>query len=147
MKRHIGKILILFVITLISCESYKIHGNLDGFWQVVSIEKKETGEITKCKGDTYYSFQRDLVLISYVSPEIPVGQVKENHIAYFTYENDYISMTDFRIYINKKAPQTPLSQLEKFGLYDIYNKFYVEKLNNSSLILNSEKARIILQKY
>ena len=148
MKRGIYKILTMFVIALmVSCESYRIHGDLDGFWQVQSIENKQTGEITKCNGDIYYSFQRELVLVSYVSPNIPQGQIKENHIAYFSHENGEIAMTDFRIYIDKDATPTPLSKLEKFGLYDTYNTFQVEKLSNKNLILNSDKARIVLHKY
>ena len=148
MKRQIYKLLALLIIILISsCESYQIHGDLDGFWQVTSIENKQTGEITECKGDIYYSFQRDLVLVSYVSPNIPTGQTKKNYIAYFTHENDVITMTDFRIYIDKEATQVPLPKLEKFGLYDTFNRFLVEKLNNNSLILNSDKARIVMKKY
>lgn len=138
----------MFVIALtVSCESYRIHGDLDGFWQVQSIENKQAGEITKCNGDIYYSFQRELVLVSYVSPNIPQGQIKENHIAYFSHENGEIAMTDFRIYIDKDATPTPLSKLEKFGLYETYNTFQVEKLSNKNLILNSDKARIVLHKH
>ncbi len=148
MKRQIYKSLALLIIILISsCESYQIHGDLDGFWQVKSIENKQTGEVTHCKGDIYYSFQRELVLISYVSPNIPTGQTKKNYIAYFTHENDVITMTDFRIYIDREGKQAPLSELGKFGLYETFNTFNVEKLNNSSLILNSDKTRIVLTKY
>ena len=97
MKRYIYRLLILLtIIAASSCESYLIHGNLDGFWQVESIEDKNTGDITYCDGDTYYSFQRELVLVSYVSPNIPTGQIKENYIAHFTCENDsiYFTVTD-----------------------------------------------------
>jgi hypothetical protein len=148
MKKQIYKLLALLIIILISsCESYQIHGNLDGFWQVTSIENKQTGEITHCKGDTYYSFQRELVLISYVSPNIPTGQMKENYVAYFSHKNDSISMTDFRrIYVDKDEPVT-LSKLEKFGLYDTFNNFQVEKLDKNNLVLNSNRAIITLQKY
>ena len=148
MRRYIYKMLTLATIILIlSCESYLIHGNLDGFWQVTSIEDKQSGNITYCKGDTYYSFQRELVLVSFVSPEVPTGQMKENYIAYFSYNNDSIAMTDFRIYHDPDGAQAPLAKLEKFGLYETYNTFFVEKLSNSSLILNSKGSRIVLKKY
>ena len=148
MRRYIYKMLTLATIMLIlSCESYLIHGNLDGFWQVTSIEDKQSGNITYCKGDTYYSFQRELVLVSFVSPEVPTGQMKENYIAYFSYNNDSIAMTDFRIYHDPDGAQAPLAKLEKFGLYETYNTFFVEKLSNSSLILNSKGSRIVLKKY
>ena len=148
MKRQIYKSLALVIIILISsCESYQIHGDLDGFWQVSTIENKETGDIIHCNGDTYYSFQRELVLVSYASPEIPTGQSKENYIAYFTHENDSIYMTDFRIYFDRNGKQAQLSELEKFGLYELYNSFAVEELNRSSLVLSSEKTRISLKKY
>ena len=148
MKRQIYKSLALIIIILISsCESYQIHGDLDGFWQVSTIENKETGDITYCNGDTYYSFQRELVLLSYVSPTLPQGQMKENYIAYFTHKNDSIYMTDFRIYLDRNGKQAPLSELEKFGLYELYNAFGIEELNNSSMVLTSDKARISLKKY
>jgi hypothetical protein len=148
MKRQIYKSLALVIIILISsCESYQIHGDLDGFWQVSSIENEETGNITYCNGDTYYSFQRELVLVSFASPETPTGLSKENYIAYFTHENDSIYMTDFRIYLDRNGKQAPLSELEKFGLYELYNTFAVEELNSSSLVLSSEKTRISLKKY
>ena len=148
MKKYTYIFIMLFTVVLASsCESYQIHGDLDGFWQVQSIENKQTGETKLCKGDTYYSFQRELVLISYISPTIPMGQMKENHIAYFTHDNNVIAMSDFRIYLDREGQQTPLSKLEKFGLYDTYNTFQAEKLEDSSLILNSDKTRIILTKY
>ena len=112
MKKNIYILLTtLFTILTTSCESYQIHGDLDGFWQVQSIENKQTGDITQCKGDIYYSFQRDLILISYVSPNIPTGQMKKNYIAYFTHENNVITMIDFRIYLKREGKQTPLSKL------------------------------------
>ena len=148
MKRQIYKSFALLIIILISsCESYQIHGDLDGFWQVSTIENKETGDIIHCNGDTYYSFQRELVLLSCVSPTAPQGQMKENYIAYFTHENDSIYMTDFRIYLDRSGKQAPLSKLEKFGLYDTYNSFCVEEQTSKSLILNSQKARILLRKH
>ena len=148
MKQYIYKLLILLTIVLISsCESYLIHGDLDGFWQVESIEDKNTGDITYCDGDTYYSFQRELVLVSYVSPNIPTGQMKENYVAYFSHENDSIYMTVFRIYLDREGKQAELQALKKFGLHDTFNTFHIEKLNSEELILNSDKTRIILKKH
>lgn len=137
----------LFALVLTSCESYLVNGDLDGFWQVKSIEDKQTGDITRCKGDIYYSFQRDLVLVSCTQSSNPTGQMKENYIAYFTHENDTITMTDFRIYLDRDGKQAPLQNLEKFGLYELYNVFRVEELTGKSLVLDSEKAHIILKKY
>ena len=148
MKGHIYRLFALLIVaSTTSCEHYLVNGKLDGFWQVQEIEDKASGEVTRCNGDIYYSFQQELVLLSYVSPEIPTGQMKENYIAYFTYGNDSIAMTDFRIYLDADGKQAPLTELVKFGLYDTYNRFLVEKLNKKSLILNSEKSRIVLRKY
>ncbi len=149
MKSQRYRLIILLIATLItsSCENYLINGDLDGFWQVKSIENKQVGDTTYCNGEFYYSFQRELVLVSYVSPDIPTGQIKENYIAYFTHENDSIAMTDFRIYLDREGTQAPLSKLEKFGIYDTYSNFYVEKLNKKNLILSSDMSRIVLQKH
>lgn len=147
MKMKIYTIMALLALVLTSCESYLVNGDLDGFWQVTSIEEKQTGDITRCKGDIYYSFQRELVLVSCTQSINPTGQMKENYIAYFTHENDTIAMTDFRVYLDKDGRQAPLQNLEKFGLYELYNVFRVEKLNNKVLVLNSSKSRITLRKY
>ena len=148
MKAYIYKVwAIAFAAMMCSCESYLVNGNLDGYWQVQTIENKLTGDITYCKGDIYYSFQRDLVLLTYILPHRPVGQIKEHHIAYFTKENDSVTMTDFRIYLDKAAAQTPLEELAKFGLYDSFTTFQLEELNKKSLILTSDKFRIVMQKY
>ncbi|MBR5593412.1 MAG: lipocalin-like domain-containing protein [Bacteroidaceae bacterium] len=149
MKSLRHKLLILLIAALItsSCESYLINGNLDGFWQVTSIENKQIEDTTYCNGDIYYSFQRELVLVSYVSPNIPAGQIKENYIAYFTHDNDSIAMTDFRRYLDSEGTKATQSALEKFGLYDTHNTFLIEKLNSKELIFNSDKARIIFKKY
>lgn len=148
MEKYIYRVMLLLaMMTISSCESYLIHGDLNGFWQATSIENKESGEVRYCNGDIYYSFQRDLVLITFVSPTVPTGKMKESHVAYFAYENDSIAMTDFRIYYDPNGAQTPLEELEKFGLHETFNTFLVEELNNHSLILNSEKSRIALKKY
>ena len=147
MRKQIYTIMTLFALVLTSCESYLVNGDLDGFWQVKSIEDKQTGDITRCKGEIYYSFQRDLVLVSCTLSSNPTGQMKENYIAYFTHENDTITMTDFRIYLDRDGKQALLQNLEKFGLYELYNVFHVEELTGKSLVLDSEKAHIILKKY
>lgn len=148
MKRHVHNILLLTITFLVSsCESYLINGDLDGFWQAISIEEKETGNIINCQGDIYYSFQRELVSITYVTPDVPAGKIKETYIAYFDYSNDSITMGDFRIYKYSDGPQAPLAELEKFGLYETYTTFLVEKLDKNSLIMSSNKSRIVLKKY
>ena len=148
MKGHIYRLFALLIVaSTTSCEHYLVNGKLDGFWQVQEIEEKASGEVTRCNGDIYYSFQQELVLLSYVSPDIPTGQMKENYIAYFTYGNDSIAMTDFRIYLDKDATQATLPDLAKFGLYETYNRFQVEKLNKKSLILNSKDSRIVFRKH
>ena len=127
-----------------SCDKVYINGDLDGMWKLQQVEH---GEESHHPTDIYYSFQQELVLVSYMSPTIPTGQMKENYIAYFTHENDSITMSDFRLYLDKDATQATLPELAKFGLYETYNRFQVEKLDSRSLILNSEKSRIVFRKY
>lgn len=148
MKTYIYKVWAIITIALLSsCESYLANGELDGFWQVQSIEELQSGEVNECKGDIYYSFQRDLVLLTYKLSYRPAGQIKEHYIAYFSHQADSIAMTDFRIYLDKEATQAPLSNLKKFGLYDSFTTFYVEQLNREVLILSSDKARLTMRRY
>lgn len=148
MKYFINRLLTyLFALMLASCESYLINGDLDGFWQVQTIERLETGEIVQCNNEVYYAFQRHLVQLTQYSSTHVMGQMATRYHASFNWEGDSISMGDFREYdLNGSKKKAPLSVLRKFGLYQEYTTFHID-LSKESLILTSDSARICLRKY
>lgn len=149
LKLHI----FLTCICAASCqESSYIENKLHGLWQVTQIEEKESGNTIHPQGDTFYSFQRNMVMLGYKSPNRPTGVIAIGettttyYVSDFFLENDSIQMGDFRIYMyyDKKAP---FDMLAKFGIYDEHTTFAIERPNKNALIFESDKSRIIMRRY
>lgn len=138
-----------FVLTLLftSCESYLINGDLDGFWQVQTIERLGTEDTIQCNNEVFYAFQRHIVQLTQHTPTHVMGQMSTRYHASFNWQDDSISMGDFREYDLKGSKnKAPLSELKKFGLYQEHTTFHID-LSKKSLILTSDSARISLRKY
>lgn len=149
LKLHI----FLICICTVSCQkSSYIENELHGLWQVTKVEEKNTGRTIQPQGDTYYSFQRNMVMLGYKSPNRPTGVIAIGettttyYVSDFYLENNSIQMGDFRIYMyyDKKAPA---NMLTKFGIYDDHTTFAIERPNKNALIFESDKARITMRKY
>lgn len=137
----------MIAFTVVSCESYLINGDLDGFWQAQTIEKLETSEITHCNNEVFYAFQRHLVQLTQIGPSHVMGQMGARYHANFDWANDSISIGDFHeydLYGSKK--QVPLSELKKFGIFQNHTTFHIE-LSKNRLTLTSDSARIVFRKY
>lgn len=141
----------LFALTLLlsytSCQEHSyIENDLHGLWQVTTVEDKTTGALTQAQGELYYSFQRNMVIVGYKSPNKPVGTMMTQYISDFYLSEDSIEISPFRIYLeyDKKAP---LEALKKFGIHDEHTTFAIDRPNKEGMILESEKARITLRKY
>lgn len=142
-------ILLFTIITLLhsSCQEYSyIENELHGLWQITTVEDKATAEITEAQGELYYSFQRNMVVVSYNSPTKPTGLMMTQYNSDFLLEGDSIHINDFRIYqeYDKKAP---LQALKKFGIHGEHTTFHIERPNRKCMILESEQARVALLKY
>ena len=147
--KKILNILTTFIVLLChtSCQKYSyIENELHGLWQITSVEDKTTGEITKAQGELYYSFQRNMVIVGYNSPNKPTGQMLTQYISDFLLEADSIQINNFRIYLEyeKKAP---LQALKKFGIHDEHTTFHVDQSKKGFMTLESDKAQISLRKY
>lgn len=140
-------IILIVLLCLISCQKYSyIENELHGLWQVISVEDKTTGEITEAQSELYYSFQRNMVIVSYNSPNKPTGLMMTQYISDFHLDGDSIQMDNFRIYqeYEKKAPQ---KALKKFGIHDEHTTFHIEKTKEGRMAFESDKARVELRKY
>lgn len=130
-----------------ACQKYSyIEHDLHGLWQVTTVEDKMTGEITEAEGDLFYSFQRNMVIVSYNVPSKPTGQMMTQYISDFILQDDSIQINNFRIYLeyDKKAP---LEMLQKFGIHAEHTTFVVDKAKKGIMTLESDKARVELQRY
>ena len=141
-----------FALNIISCkDNYFVENDLHGVWQVTSVERLSTGEVTKSAGDLYYMFQRSMVMLGYKQLGVPESMTR--YIAHFDLVGvDSIGMGDFRNYTTGEGNNVdredivPLADLRKFGLYQDYTMFHME-LSRQQLFLISDSARIELRKY
>ncbi|WP_455665426.1 lipocalin-like domain-containing protein [Phocaeicola sp.] len=135
------KQIIVFIFLLLgisSCDKAPINGKLDGRWQLMNIENSD-GNTKECYR-IYYSIQLHLVEIS------DKGGNGGTFIGRFSYENDEVTMSEFRHRGNEEELAT-LKELEPFGLYLPTTHLKVEKATSEKLILKSENARLIFRKF
>lgn len=140
---------LLIIITLLhtSCQEYSyIENDLHGLWQVTTVEDKATAEVTEVHGDLYYSFQRNMVVVSYNSPTKPTGQMMTQYTSDFLLEGDSIHINDFRLY-QEYDKRAPLQDLKRFGIHEEQTTFHIERPDRKSMFLESEQARVTLRKY
>lgn len=149
MKNHLYRTTILmWALINLSCESHLINGDLDGFWQVQTVEHFKKGETIFHNNDAFYAFQRHIVQLTLQTETHVMGQMGPRYHAEFQWKDDSIKFGEFREYdlygcTKKVGPDT----LRIFGISQEHETFYVENLDKTSLILTSEDARIKLRKY
>lgn len=131
-------LLIFLVLSISSCDKAPINGKLDGRWQLMTIEQ-EDGSVTECYR-IYYSIQLHLVEIS------DKGGKGGTYIGRFSYEDDKVTMSEFRHRGNEEELAT-LPELKPFGINLPMTHFKVEKASGDKLILKSEYARLSFRKF
>ena len=141
-----------FALNIISCkDNYFVENDLHGMWQVTSVERLSTGEVTKSAGDLYYMFQRSMVMLGYKHLGVPESMTR--YIAHFDLVGvDSIGMGDFRNYTTGEVNnvyseyKVPIEDLHKFGLFQDYTMFGMGLLKQR-LILVSDSSRVVLRRY
>lgn len=128
--------MLLIGFMLIACDKVPMNGDLDGMWQLMTIQDNVTGDASNVKDSKlYYSFQLHLV-------QLNNGEA----YAHFTHQNDSIVMYDWcGGGANDKI--TDPTVLNKFGLYELRDSFRVEVLTHDKMQLRSRKATLSFRKF
>ena len=150
MQRRIYNILALaIIIAFTACDNYLINGQLDGIWQLQTIERNNPDTIIRNKGDLFYSFQRHTILIGdYNEPNDIIGQLKnEQYDCLFERIGDSIMMEEFQRYYIENNDTPSLTTLKRFGLYEKKNTFLIEELTIKRLVLRSDSAVLTMRRY
>ena len=150
MKRRFYHILTFIIISsFTACDNYLINGQLDGIWQLQTIERNNPDTIISNEGDLFYSFQRHTVLVGdYINPGEHVGQLKtEQYDCLFERIGDSIMMQEFQLYYMRENQPYDTTKLKKFGLYEKKNAFRIEELTIKCLRLRSDSALLTMRKY
>ena len=145
-SRHILPLLVSLLCFSACKDSYYIEHDLHGMWQVTSIEKLDTNQVVEVyDGQLYYFFQRTMVMLGYKHSDD--SWIVNRYVAHIDFvASDSVGMGDFRGADDKYEEKIPLKHLHKFGLYQDYTTFCVEK-NRQKLILTSDSVCIRLRKY
>ena len=132
--KHITILLSFLLIT--SCAKKPINGDLDGRWQLMTIDRHEDGMITQPQ-DTYYDITLHLMELKQKKEsqdELGIWGLK----ARFKHTEDSLHI----LMINCKQSQMPA-----FGMNDTIQHFAVEELSKKRMTLNSDYARLSFRKF
>ena len=131
-------IVLLGIFLSLSCTKKPINGNLDGRWQLMTIDCHEDGIISNPQS-IYYDVSLHLMELKQKDQKQPdeLG-VTFGLKARFNYTEDSLHIR----MINCKQSQMPA-----FGMNDTIQHFAVEELNKKKMILNSDYARLSFRKF
>ncbi|WP_167761591.1 lipocalin-like domain-containing protein [Barnesiella sp. WM24] len=127
-----NKILILlmaavFALTVSSCRKRSINGDLDGMWQVMSIEYAD-GTVVNPESTYYCLFLHTFNL------QRPGNRIAGNMI----YEGDELKL---------EAPYATASELNPWGMNNTVTTFRILRLTSGNMTLESDYAHLELRKF
>ncbi len=143
MRRFLIYILGVVLLTT-ACEFHTSdNGDLDGFWQLSSVDTLATGGSTDLRYEQLsWSFQGRLVELCDILQE---GDI----VGRFQHEENQLTLSDFYFSIRdsgdiKLVDPTPL---RRYGVSRLQQTFQVLQLNSSRMTLQSDSLRLNLRRY
>lgn len=131
--------MLLFVMSLASCDKVDDNGNLGGMWQLTEWKNVSDGSIVATKTDAiFYSVQLDLMKLS------RNNDISTYHLARFSHKGD--SLFVLKAYSRPLDQEVPLTELSKYGV-PATGAFAVDKLSSSEMVLRSKESVLRFRKY
>lgn len=141
MKKIIFLLTILLSLSSCSVEMTN-NGDLDGFWQMYEMQV-DGGEIKDMR-NTGNTMGVNFNIMSF-------REGGNYDCIYCRFDNDgtYLRIYDFRVgkHDITDLPVEDPSTLNVFGIFSLDEKFKIETMTSSSMILRSERALLKLRKY
>ena len=149
MMKHLYYYIIGICLLLTGCDTHSSdNGDLDGFWQVRTMENLLTGEVADGRDHQItWAFQGDFLMLNfdrnrggkeYVASFIYTGDALKVHNPYFSGRFSEG---------NDDAPVVDATELNILGIYNLEESFKVVKLDGSDMCLQSEAMRIYFRRY
>lgn len=132
------------IVTLASCEVHSYdNGDLEGFWQLRSIEKLNGCKQKLYNTPMYWSFQAKLA-------EIRQEDIKaQEYFFRFDRSKDslrlYSPILDYRD--KGDIPVTDPTELFGFGIFHLDETFCIDELNSETMVLHSDSIKAYFRKY
>ncbi len=144
MKRTYIFPLFLALVTFIACDKVPANGDLDGMWQLLSIQTPDSIRDMKDKG-VYTSFQLNLIQ----------WKAKRTFFSHFTHTADSIIIYDISYsasnddYNNYLVTPKDMDNgvFDSFGIHSINPRFRIMKLNSSVLELQQADTTLRYRKF
>ncbi|MCH5229180.1 MAG: lipocalin-like domain-containing protein [Muribaculaceae bacterium] len=124
---------LVIVLIIAGCQKAPINGDLDGRWQILTIETEE-GVFDVKDRQFYYNFYMHVCNLSVYG-----GIITEANLLY----------EDDRIFLNFPYIETPEEyfHLTEFGIYSNPVEFQVLYIDKKGLVMQSEESLITLRKF
>ena len=148
-KKNIGWCCIYLLLSAVfSCDKLPMNGDLDGMWQLMFVEKD--GEVSDVKSrKRYWSFQLHLTQFS------RSGNNTYRYFAHFKHEGDSLFVYDLCFPSenftdtddNVMFTESDVHILNQWGIYSLYNRYKVEKLDSDVMILKNDEMKLRFRKF
>ena len=145
-KRVLPFYLFVFLPLLSSCTlETSNNGKLDGFWQLTQLDTIATGGITDMREkNAFWAVQMHLLEV-----KEPSGNTSQNVIFRFERRGDSLIINQPRYNDRRNGDPviTDPSLLNKHGIYHLREGFFVGRLDNNYMDLQSDRFRFHFRKY
>jgi hypothetical protein len=135
------------LLALSSCEvETSGNGSLDGFWHMERVDTLETGGVNNLSQDYFFwAFQHKLLSVSHKKWEHPEVLFRFSHQADSLFVSNPI-ISD-RMIGDKVVDSDSLFVIAPYGINAQEERFRVETLNSSRMVLNNGKLRLSFKKF
>ena len=135
-----------------SCDKVPMNGDLDGMWQLMSIEKG--GQVTNVKSTKHYmSFQLHLVQFDGTNKNgdfqarLYYAHFKHTGDSLFIYDLAHHSENATEADNNVWFTEQDLPLVEAWGMYSLDNRFRVVRLNSDAMVLRRNDLVLTYRKF
>lgn len=142
MKKILYILLAILSFSVASCDKLPENGDLDGNWQLLTIEQHATGEVTSVKDQKIF-WVVQLKLMSYRG-------AANSYLSRFIHEGDSLFLYNFyrhTRYEDYLLTDSSTTELAKLGIQGISGRYAIETLNKKSMVLNSINSRLVFRKF
>lgn len=142
MKKVFYILLVIVLFGVASCDKMPENGDLDGNWQLLTIEEHNSGAIVSVKEQKVF-WAVQLKLISYRGAD-------NSYLSRFIYDGDSLFLYNFyrhTRYEDYLLTDSSTTELAKLGIQGISGRYVVETLNRKQMVLNSSDSRLVFRKF
>ena len=137
--------LIITFMMIIACDIHRSdNGDLDGFWQLKSVDTLSTGGTCDMRDSMrFWGFQANLLHVRYKNEKT------ENVLFRFNHTGNIMILSDPIIDMRDSSDLilTDTTLLYHYGIHDVPETLKVVTLNKSTMILENRLLRLHLRKY